>query len=170
MKNIYKVDGKTTTIFIKRRNGEVVRTLIDTEDLEKVKSYKGTWHAQWKAHVNSFYVAGSIKKTNKKYGKVHLHRLIMDCPEGYVVDHINHDTVDNRKYNLRVVTQAENSRNRKDANYSGVTWNNKDKRFRARIQVNKKEIWIGNFKCAKEAREAVKRERKKHQQIGGYYD
>lgn len=44
---------------------------------------------------------------------ISLHREITQCPEGLVPDHINHDPLDNRRSNLRCVTNAENLRNRK---------------------------------------------------------
>ena len=44
----------------------------------------------------------------------YLHRLVLDCPKGLVVDHINHNTLDNRKCNLRAITRAENYYNQDD--------------------------------------------------------
>ena len=46
-----------------------------------------------------------------KKGYIKLHRLITNCPDDKVVDHINHNRLDNRKCNLRVCTQAENAQN-----------------------------------------------------------
>ena len=43
--------------------------------------------------------------------KLYMHRLIMGEPKGLVVDHINNQTLDNRRYNLRAITQTENRRN-----------------------------------------------------------
>lgn len=45
--------------------------------------------------------------------RILMHRLIMNPPAGYVVDHINGDKLDNRRTNLRICTQLENTRNRK---------------------------------------------------------
>lgn len=50
-----------------------------------------------------------------------LHREIMNPPEGMVIDHKNHNPLDNRRDNLRICTQAENTRNRKSKGYS---WDN----------------------------------------------
>ena len=47
-----------------------------------------------------------------------LHREIMNPPEGMVIDHKNHNPLDNRRDNLRICTQAENTRNRKSKGYS----------------------------------------------------
>lgn len=78
--------------------------VIDLEDAEKCKNYK--WFLSFDEVLNSFYV-----KTSKY--PYSLHRVIMDCPKGFVVDHINHNTLDNRKENLRICTHAENMQNRK---------------------------------------------------------
>lgn len=75
--------------------------LFDLEDLEKIK--KLSW---------------SKGKNGYMYGKKHgekvilMHRYIMNPPAQLMVDHINHDRVDNRKSNLRICTALENSRNR----------------------------------------------------------
>lgn len=84
---------------------EVARALIDIEDIELVKSYK--WY------LNSWgYVASSIDGNYVK-----LHRFIMNPPKNMVVDHINHNRLDNRKQNLRVVSHRENCSNRNSKGY-----------------------------------------------------
>lgn len=81
--------------------GKVV--LIDAEDEHIFQQYK--WHisdsgyAVWRGNVNG------------KKETVRLHRLIARPPKGLVVDHINRDKLDNRKRNLRCVSQAVNVRN-----------------------------------------------------------
>lgn len=44
-------------------------------------------------------------------GVYKLHRFITNCPREKVVDHINHNTLDNRKANLKICTRFENQQN-----------------------------------------------------------
>ena len=101
---------------------------------------------------------------NKK--KIRLHRYIMSCPDGLVVDHINGDTKDNRISNLRVITQKENLKNRMDSIKKPSKSNNKlgirglfmiydkrDKRYFYRFKLKgykTKNFSIKKFKEAKE--------------------
>lgn len=94
--------------------------LIDDEDYEELSQYKWTAHHRAK---NTWYAVRYVgKRVDGKRVGVHIqmHRVITNCPDGLVVDHINHNGLDNRKENLRTVTAAVNAGNRrpKDANVS----------------------------------------------------
>lgn len=111
MKNNYKIDGKIIKIYINSTYGEngILIALIDTEDFEKVNQYNTSWTIVYKNNrLDSVVTKPQI---NKKRFNIKLHRLIMNCPNHLVVDHINGNVLDNRKCNLRVLTQAENSTN-----------------------------------------------------------
>jgi len=86
-----------------------------------------------------------------------LHRLIMEVNQTEVIDHKNNNRLDNRLNNLRVCTQAENSKNqrlRKNniSGYKGVSEHTNG--FRARIKVNYKQIELGIYTTALEAAKA----------------
>ena len=85
-----------------------------------------------------------------------MHRRIMKASKGLVVDHINHDTLDNRKANLRICTNTQNTQwqaNRPGkTGYRGVHINKT--RFQARIRNDGKSIHIGYFATALEAARA----------------
>jgi hypothetical protein len=79
---------------------------IDPEDLELVSRYK--WHKNDMGYAVWRGIMDGKKQT------VRMHRLINDTPEGLNTDHINHDRLDNRRSNLRTVTQSGNMRNLTD--------------------------------------------------------
>lgn len=98
------------------------------------------------------------------------HRIAWAWYYGYwpdrFIDHINGDGFDNRICNLRLATRAQNGRNRgrnsnNTSGYKGVSWDSKDKKWRAKIQVNGKQCYLGNFSSAEEARDAYAEAAKK---------
>lgn len=79
-----------------------------------------------------------------------MHRLIMGFPEGKYVDHINGNSLDNRKSNLRVCTNSENQRNRyktirNTSGYKGVRLNTKRNKYDAEIGHHGKHYYLGTF-------------------------
>lgn len=88
---------------------------------------------------------------------VFLHRFIMEAKDGEIVDHINHDTFDNRRCNLRIVDHYESQRNiglskANTSGYKGVSL--KNGRWCAAIRYNKQEHHLGSFDTPEEAAEA----------------
>ena len=116
------------------------RFLFDKEDFEKIKKYY--WYS---AHG---YIASVGDDYKAK--RIYMHRFIVDCPDNMVVDHINHDTSDNRKCNLRICHKADNNRNvtvtiQNSSGVRGVGLNNKKNRWVARIYYNNQNIWLGSY-------------------------
>lgn len=79
---------------------------IDEEDLELVTGRR--WH------INSGGYAVWRGNLDGRKQTLRMHRLIARCPDELIVDHLNHDRLDNRRTNLRVTTQSENLRNKTD--------------------------------------------------------
>lgn len=164
MKNDFEVCGDITKIFMDRKDGSRVAALIDTEDLHKVSSSRYSWCVTEDVITKAFYVR--IYTPKGRNVKTSLHRLVMDAPIGLVVDHINHDTLDNRKSNLRVVTSDQNNQNRKGASKSGSTgvlnvhWDKNKKKYQVRVMVNKKKHFFGLYDTVDQAAKVAKEARK----------
>lgn len=85
---------------------------VSPEDFERVSQFK--WHASHESRGTKWY-AVRWKWVNGRRYKIRMHRFILDLPPGIldedrVVDHCNHDPLDNRRENLEIITQAENMR------------------------------------------------------------
>lgn len=167
MKNEYEIRGDVTAIFLKSKKYGDMETLISTEKLDKVKEFLGSWYLSLDKKSRSFYVLGNGNGDSK--GKtIVFHRLITGAPRGMVVDHINHQTLDNTDVNLRVLTNAENLQNRKGATKNsksgvrGVTRIKGRNKWQATIAINGKCTYLGLFETIEAAELVVKEARLKH--------
>ena len=115
--------------------------LLDDEDYDKIVSENIRLWVNYAPTTRSCYAI--FWKNNKR---VRLHRWLMECPSDKIVDHINHNTLDNRKCNLRIATKSENQMN---VNYIGVYF--VKNRWIAKIKINQKQIHLGVFDIKEEA-------------------
>jgi hypothetical protein len=82
----------------------------------------------------------------------------MGEPKNFVIDHINGNRLDNRKENLRFVTNQENSWNQTKT--KGYSYDSKYKKWRVRISVSNKRISIGRYDSQEEARNSYLKAKK----------
>jgi hypothetical protein len=83
----------------------------------------------------------------------------------YEIDHINKNTSDNRIENLRLANRTQNNQNRKkfsnnSSGHTGIIWHKKDKLWTAYIGVNKRKVFLGEFKIIEDAIDARKKAEK----------
>jgi len=126
--------------------------MVDDEDYPVISLYK------WQG--SSRY---AIRHTSRSTGRktVFMHREIMGAKPNQRVDHVNGNTFDNRKSNLRLATVTENNWNaktRKDntSGYKGVHWREKHKDYVVYINVNKKRLHLKTYKKFEDAVRARK--------------
>lgn len=140
-------------IMIVERLKQKIEVLLDKEDVERVKNI-GRWHALYDKTLKtpSYYICNRGGRSTKKRRGIRLHRYIMNCPDDMVVDHINHNTLDNRKQNLKICTQFDNQQNlrSKVCEQTGVYQRKKTGLWVANITKNKKRFYK-EFKTKKEA-------------------
>jgi len=119
--------------------------LVDKADFSRTKCISWTVDPRG-------YVAGRPAGSKNS---VTLHRFIMADPAGQVIDHENRNKLDNRRSNLRVCSQSENSKNTRLAknNTSGAKGVSRtaNGRWRARIWKSWREIHLGTFDTVEEA-------------------
>lgn len=140
--------------------------LVDDADRDLVSQYK--WSIAFTNKGRSPYVCTAIRGVKRPWITLRLHRLIMDARDPkLLVDHINHDTLDNRRSNLRVCSHSENNQNstirkKNKAGLKGTYFHPKTGKFGAQIQVRKSKIFLGLYPTAIEAHEAYRQASIKH--------
>jgi len=117
-------------------------TIIDLEDVERVSRYN--WHIQ--KCKKQVYAATIDYDINSKTKLILLHRFILNPPPKKQIDHINRNTLDNRRNNLRICTNRQNCRNKPKANktssskYKGVWHNKRNNKWYAIISMDKRKV------------------------------
>lgn len=144
--NEIKIDNDIAIIFLYNKTGDkIAESLVDKEDVEKLFPNK------WCLDKNNY-----VKNSKQEY----LHRIILTAPEGVYIDHINGNTLDNRKENLRICTDGENVSNRtklgtnNTSGILGVRFNNQRNKWYSEIQYQYKKIFLGYYNTKEEAIEA----------------
>lgn len=170
MKNNYEITEKYVNIYLnKGKNHPELVTPIDIDDFNKINIIDVSWYANWDEDTQSYRVEATqytgIKNGKPSYKRLSLPREIMECPKNKRVDHIDHNTLNNRRINLRIATDSNNLKNRKSKNsnntsgYRNVTW--MSGHWRIQLQINGKNTLFPNKfdnvndagKFAKEMRE-----------------
>lgn len=135
--NIYDLSGEYG---LGKASNADVWFKFDLDDYDKIKDY--SWSLSQSRYI--------ICHQRKVKGYIYLHKFVMN-EKNSIVDHINGDSLDDRKSNLRKATNQQNSMNHgKSINNTsgvcGVSWNKDKQRWKAYIAVNRKQIHLGYFK------------------------
>lgn len=116
--------------------------------------YVGDW--SWNKKDNGYAVRAAPGDTKCGRTILRMHREIMSRVIGRnlkpseLVDHINHDTLDNRRSNLRICTSVQNAHNYekygdRTSRYKGVSWNKGKGKWQAEIKFDSSKVYIGRF-------------------------
>ena len=122
-------------------------TLVDAEDVEFLGQFNWRW-ASWRTQIGYAVLP---------QGQGNMHRILMSNPEGMCIDHINGNSLDNRKSNLRVVTIRENLQNKEEhrsGRLVGATFKKREKKWMSQIRLGKTRKFLGYFKTEHEANQA----------------
>jgi len=147
--------------YIKLTQGQ--KTVVDDDVFDILNQYK--WHASYYTNIKTFYAKRNIRISKEKQTSYLLHWYIIGKPsKGYCTDHINGDTLDNRRENLRIVTTRKNGQNRqshRNGRLVGTTCDKRNKKWQSRIKINGKTKHLGYFQTEIEAHNRYKEELKK---------
>lgn len=140
--NDYLVYGDITFVFTSNNN----IILIDTEDFHLIKDYC------WNITLNEYAQARDCSNGSL----VLMHRIITNAPNDKIVDHKNHNTLDNRKNNLRVCDYENNNANQllsknNTSGYKGVYWDKEKNKWEVKIGFKSKNLHIGYYENIKDA-------------------
>lgn len=132
--------------------------IVDDQDFKRVIEFNSWYVCKQSGKVKAVL---THKVVNGKRKVILLHRYVIGIlSQGKVIDHINGNVFDNRRHNLRLCISADNIKNqaiskRNTSGFKGVHYQ-KDRKnpWTASIRVNKKNIFLGRFKTAKEAAKA----------------
>lgn len=137
--------------------GQGLFATVDAEDFASLSVFK--WRATKNSSNDALYATRyEYRKGTGKGTTIRMHRQILDAKSGQVVDHINQNTLDNRRTNLRICSTSENMRNRnkprgnkRTSNYKGVCFHRRSRKFLAQIVVNKTNKYLGIYVTAEAA-------------------
>lgn len=127
--------------------------IVDNEDYDKL--IVKTWRAARKKN-GTCYAVHDVRTEDGKVIKLLMHREVLQAQSGSIVDHVNRNGLDNRRQNLRFVTNSQNCWNRigvqnTTSKYKGVSWDRRRIKWRAKIVHNGKIYHIGRFDSEEEA-------------------
>jgi hypothetical protein len=119
-------------------------TLVDADDAPAVAGW--TWHALPRRRGRGWYAVRWERQAGRQQ-TIYLHRQLLDAPDGHQVDHINGDTLDNRRVDLRLCTASQNAVNKPASSpttgFRGVYLERG--RYRAQIAVQGRRRSLGQF-------------------------
>lgn len=128
--------------------------LVDDEDYERLALRK------WCCWVDPRGYRYAVRFTRRpKRRLIRMHRVVMQAPDGLMVDHVNHDGLDNRKANLRLCSVGENTRHQRpqrkptSSSFKGVHSGRRG-RWCAAIAAKGTRHWLGTFDTEVEAARA----------------
>lgn len=132
--------------------------LVDDDVYEWLAALKWTVRRTTR---RTLYAKTTFRDADGKQQNVLMHRMILGVQDGMVVDHIDHNGLNNQRHNLRVCTPKENARNslrkRGSLTPKGVFFVQRDRRYQAAIYIDGKRVYLGSYLDPLEAAHAYNR-------------
>jgi hypothetical protein len=126
-------------------------TMVDDDDYDELN--KHSWqsleiHKNDRPTTKVYAISNILLYHNQTH---YMHRIILNAPKGKQVSHIDGNSLNNQKSNLRILSYQEisfstNKTKKKTSSiYKGVTWNKRDNVWYATIMKDRKHIHLGSF-------------------------
>lgn len=158
----FRNEGGFVRLYVPR-NGETYEVLVDEGDWDRIRkecTSMGVVVVECRYNYTYCYVY--------KRKSIKLHRFIMEPPEDKVIDHLDGNTLDNRKSNLQVTTQSINARRKKyngvnaknKSGHRNVSWKANHEKWEVKITKNGKRYYFGEFDDVAEAGRVAEIKRK----------
>ena len=134
--------------------------IVDAEDFAHISQWK--WYAAYNKNARSFYaVRHERSKDNPRRSLIRMHNVICVVSQGMEVDHANHNTLDNRRQNLRAANRYQQCANRRmrrtnTSGFKGVKRASKSSKWEAKIVHNGKSKYLGTYSTKEAAYAAYK--------------
>ena len=147
--------------FVKGPSGPVA-VQVDAADLSLLQS------RTWRLGANGYPCTDIWSTKRQRQDRVQMGRWLLGLQRGdpRQVDHRDGDPLNNRRGNLRVVTNAENAQNRRHAGGSsrhrGVCWNRQSQKWQAGAKLNGRSFHLGLFDNEEDAAAAASAFRREH--------
>ncbi len=127
--------------------------IVDAADVDRLCAFRWCATVTKSGHV---YAMRRAKGADGKRHAIMMHRAVLDATPGLDVDHINGDTLDNRRSNLRLASRSQNAANRhreiaSSSTYRGVHPNHRGGRWRASITHQGQRLLLGSFDTREQA-------------------
>lgn len=126
--------------------------IVDDDDAEWVMR----WRWQVIGRSDRLYVVRSTSTANGALKKmVYLHRELLGAIAGVMIDHVDHDGLNNTRANLRIATQSQNNHNARKSQkprtsiFKGVSWSKQKRTWISFISVAGRYVHLGSFRDEK---------------------
>jgi len=126
--------------------------LVDAADYDFLMQW--TWYVC--SDRKTIYAIRCERIAPRKFKYFAMHRVLLNPPPGMEIDHIDGNTLNNTRANLRLATRSQNAANRRVrsdniSGFKGVTFLKANRKWRAKIFLNRKTKYLGLFDTAAEA-------------------
>lgn len=152
LKHPYEIIDGVVYIYVTNRNKEKFTIKLDEDDFNSIMEQGwGFTASKFGRNYDVVYASTTIYIGDGKYQRLFIHRYITGVPKGIDVDHLNHDTLDNRRCNLVLKDRSKNAKNRIGSNKNttsgvrNVSWSKNEQKWIVQLQVNGKNKRFGSF-------------------------